>query len=202
MKRKNISEKSNNFHENDAGVSSGNPKSRQPAEIRGRVTGLSENQITNISRNHKTFSGISTDENEEPQPAKRRRVSIVYKYVKRISNSEYECNIIRCTVDSNANIKRHLANVHGLDDVKPKSLSLTTNIQMDPFRKSKLDEAAIRCIIVDRRPFGDFRKHSMRDFLAAIVPCCSGPHERAVQRKIKKLYANKLLEHREKLKNA
>ncbi|CAF4535259.1 unnamed protein product, partial [Rotaria sp. Silwood2] len=53
------------------GVSSGNSKSGQPAGTRGRVTGLSENQTTNICRNHKTFSDISPDENEEPQSVKR-----------------------------------------------------------------------------------------------------------------------------------
>ncbi|CAF4018115.1 unnamed protein product [Rotaria magnacalcarata] len=41
----------------------------------------------------------------------------------------------------------------------------------------------------------------MRDFLAAAVPGYPGPHERTLQRNIKKLYANKLFELREKLKN-
>ncbi|CAF4563233.1 unnamed protein product, partial [Rotaria magnacalcarata] len=67
-------------------------------------------------------------------------------------------NAIRCSVDSNANIRRHLLNVHHVDDVNPKSGEPKLKIQIDPFRKSKLDEAAIKCIIVDSRPFGDFRK--------------------------------------------
>ena len=41
----------------------------------------------------------------------------------------------------------------------------------------------------------------MRDFLAAAVPGYFGPHERTVQRKIKEIYANKLTELRETLKN-
>ncbi|CAF4565171.1 unnamed protein product, partial [Rotaria magnacalcarata] len=67
-------------------------------------------------------------------------------------------NAIRCSVDSNASIRRHLLNVHRVDDVNPKSGEPKLIIQIDPFRKSKLDEAAIKCIIVDSRPFGDFRK--------------------------------------------
>ena len=93
MKRKNVSEKSNNFYENGVGASSGNSKRGQPVGIRERVTEISENQTTNIPQNHETFSDISTDENEEPQPGKRRRVSIVYKYAKMISNVEYECTV-------------------------------------------------------------------------------------------------------------
>ncbi|CAF1161663.1 unnamed protein product [Rotaria magnacalcarata] len=205
MKRKRNSEKSNNLREKSAGASSAISKSGQSAAVTRRVAGLSADQATNITRNRQTCSDISSDENEDAQPAKRRRVSMVHTYAKKVSNVEYECNVcskaIRCSVDSNASIRRHLLNVHRVDDVNPKSGEPKLIIQIDPFRKSKLDEAAIKCIIVDSRPFGDFRKRGMRDFLAAAVPGYPGPHERTLQRNIKKLYANKLFELREKLKN-
>jgi len=45
--------------------------------------------------------------------------------------------------------------------LQPKNNSSTSNHSFDPCRKSKLDEVAIKCIIIDGRPFGDFRKRGM-----------------------------------------
>ncbi|CAF5116142.1 unnamed protein product, partial [Rotaria sp. Silwood1] len=62
------------------------------------------------------------------------------------------------SVGSNENIRRHLVNVHGLLELKSKNDEIESNNQFDAYRKAILDEAAINCIIVDSRPFGDFHK--------------------------------------------
>lgn len=72
--------------------------------------------------------------------------------------------MIRCGAGSNANVKRHLVNVHGTIELMPKSRSTSSTsstIPFDAYRKAKLDEAAIKCIVLDSRPFGDFRKIGM-----------------------------------------
>lgn len=48
-----------------------------------------------------------------------------------------------------------------MNHLQPKNNSSTSNHSFDPCRKSKLDEVAIKCIIIDGRPFGDFRKRGM-----------------------------------------
>jgi hypothetical protein len=52
----------------------------------------------------------------------------------------------------------------------------------------KLNDAAIKCIILDSRSFGDFRTPGMQLFLAIALPGYRGPHRRTVSIKINKLY--------------
>lgn len=85
--------------------------------------------------------------------------------------------------------------------MKTKSRSSRSGPRFDPHRKRKLDEAAIRCIVQDGRPFGGFRKQGMAAFLAAVAPGYFGPHERTVQRTIKRLHSTKLFELRERLRH-
>jgi hypothetical protein len=66
-------------------------------------------------------------------------------------------------------------------------------------RKKKFDEAAINCIIKDSRPFYDFRQPGMTAFLKTVVPGYEGPHERTVQRSIKRIYSSKMWELKNKL---
>lgn len=101
--------------------------------------------------------------------------------------------IIRCGKDTNANIRRHLGNVHGFVDLKSKSHPASfRNTTVSTNRKVELDNAAIRCIIRDGRSYGDFRREGMADFLAAAAPGYKGPHSRTIQRNVKRLYSNKL----------
>lgn len=93
MKRTRPSEKSNNSREKSVSTSSGNSKSTEPKRVRRRATGQSTGQAANSSHSRESISDISHDENEEPQPAKRRRVSAVHSYAKKISNVEYECTV-------------------------------------------------------------------------------------------------------------
>ncbi|CAF1691015.1 unnamed protein product, partial [Adineta ricciae] len=60
-----------------------------------------------------------------------------------------------------------------------------------PARKNKLDEAAIKAIIIDSRSFGDFRRAGMQSFLRIATPGYHGPTARTVQRSLKKLYDEK-----------
>ena len=58
-------------------------------------------------------------------------------------------------------------------------------------KKRKLDEAAINCIIIDGRPWGDFRRDGMSQFLKVAVPGYTGPCSRTVQRNLFQLYNKK-----------
>jgi hypothetical protein len=70
-----------------------------------------------------------------------------------------------------------------------------------PEKKRSLDEAAIRCIIVDARSFGDFRQSGMQLFLRVAVPGYYGPSSRTVQRHLARLYEKKRIELKEQLAN-
>ncbi|CAF4876508.1 unnamed protein product, partial [Rotaria sp. Silwood1] len=164
-----------------------------------------------ISHHDGTDSDISNDEADEPVPRKKRRISNIHSYVDKISNTEYLCNIcskvIRCSVGSNGNVRRHLVNVHGLSELKLKNDEIESKNQFDPYRKAVLDEAAINCIITDSRPFGDFLKtgsvytqDGMKKFLSTALPGYVGPHENTVRTTIKNLYSTKLSELQEELK--
>lgn len=112
-----------------------------------------------------------------------------------INYSIFFFKIIRCSKDSNANIRRHLSRTHDISELTVKSQS--TNVQrasVGAVRKEKLDAAAIRCIIRDGRPFCDFQKPGMAEFLATVAPGYKGPHPRTVQRNVKRLYTMKLNE--------
>lgn len=58
-------------------------------------------------------------------------------------------------------------------------------------KKRKLYEATINCIILDSRPWGDFKRIGMQQFLRAAVPGYTGPASRTVQRNLSKLYKEK-----------
>ncbi|CAF3102323.1 unnamed protein product [Rotaria sp. Silwood2] len=180
-------------------------KSKQSTGARKRTMEISSNGTTLSSLGQDTVSDISGDDAENPIPLKKRRVSIVHTYAHKLSDLEYQCllcmKIIRCSIGSNSNIKRHLIQVHGLNHLKSKSdPSVVPKRLFDPFRKVTLDEAAIKCIVVDSRPFGDFRKKGMLHFLSTALPGYVGPHANTVRQTMKHLYANKLLKLREDLK--
>jgi hypothetical protein len=58
-------------------------------------------------------------------------------------------------------------------------------------KKRILDEAVMQCIIVDARPWGDFKRDGMEKFLSVAVPGYTGPSTRSVQRTLAKLYVKK-----------
>jgi hypothetical protein len=60
-----------------------------------------------------------------------------------------------------------------------------------PKKKRQLDEAAIRSIIMDARPFGDYRRAGMQSFLQVAVPGYYGPSSRTVKRNLARLYVKK-----------
>jgi hypothetical protein len=60
-----------------------------------------------------------------------------------------------------------------------------------PEKKRMLDEAAIRCIVMDGRCWGDFRRAGMSKFLSVAIPGYYGPCGRTVQRNLSKLYLEK-----------
>ncbi|CAF1329931.1 unnamed protein product [Didymodactylos carnosus] len=71
----------------------------------------------------------------------------------------------RCGTGTTANIRRHLANSH--------------------------DDAAIKCIVRDSRPFNEFRRPGMKIFLEQATPGYRGPHSKTVRRRLVPLYLQK-----------
>jgi hypothetical protein len=108
---------------------------------------------------------------------------------------------IRCGLHTNSNIRRHLANVHGKKELISKSNRSSSVPSVAPKKKRQLDEAAIRSIIMDARPFGDYRRADMQSFLQVAVPGYYGPSSRTVKRNLARLYAKKRQEVKDELSN-
>lgn len=69
-------------------------------------------------------------------------------------------------------------------------------------KKRLLDKAAVECIILDSRSWGDFRRSGMAKFLSAAVPGYRGPSSRTVQRQLSQLYFEKVQEFKSELAEA
>ena len=108
---------------------------------------------------------------------------------------------IRCGLQTNSNIRRHLANIHGKTQLISKSQRSSTTIPVATKKKKQLDEAGIRSIIMDARAFGDYRRPGMQAFLKVAVPGNYGPSSRTVQRNLSKLYVQKQHELKSELAN-
>ncbi|CAF1202668.1 unnamed protein product [Adineta ricciae] len=171
----------------------GNANSSKACRVAATASGNKEN----ATNNSKSSSDISDDESMEAESithTKSRQKSAVHEYASKISPNEYQCKlcskIVRCTVDTNSNIRRHLALSHGKMQLACKShRSPRATIPSD--KKNLLDEAAINCIITDARCWNDFKRPGMIKFLSVAVPGYSGPSSRSVQRQLKKLYFKK-----------
>lgn len=87
---------------------------------------------------------------------------------------------------------------HGKTELAFKS-HLSQRVPFPDEKKRQLDEAAIDCIIIDSRPWGDFRQKGMQRFLQIATPGYFGPCSRTVQRKLSNLYFNKKEEFKIKL---
>ena len=94
-----------------------------------------------------------------------------------------DCNIFVSTSQrSDANLRTHLANHHGMNQVllpsqqKRKKNKTEYRETMPIEEKRKIDDELIECIIKDSRSFNDFEKPGMRKFLNVVlpnyVPCC------------------------------
>lgn len=55
-------------------------------------------------------------------------------------------------------------------------------------KKKVLDDAAIKAIILDSRPFGDFRRLGMQHFLGVALPGYKGPHRTTVRTNMDPMY--------------
>ena len=69
----------------------------------------------------------------------------------------------KTAVNSDANLRSHLSNTH-----KMREFGYSSQIKLDNFdspiekeKKKELHEAILDAIIMDSRPFGDFRKDGM-----------------------------------------
>ncbi|UJR07040.1 hypothetical protein I4U23_011328 [Adineta vaga] len=121
------------------------------------------------------------------------------------SNKEtyYACKFCPTTIKkqsrSTANLRRHVGFAHGettyLFKSQLKQRRSNDSLLSNELEK-KLDEKQVNAIILDSRPFGDFSKEGMRDFLDTAVPGYKPLHRTTVRKRISKLYT----EHRHKLR--
>ena len=77
--------------------------------------------------------------------------------------------------NSDVNLRSHLANVHGRNDLltagQLKHRSKNDNIQItDQEEKKIVDEAVLKCIYEDSRPYNDFCKPGMTRLLKVLKP--------------------------------
>ncbi|CAF4399010.1 unnamed protein product, partial [Didymodactylos carnosus] len=96
----------------------------------------------------------------------------------------------RCATGTTANIRRHLANSHGLSHLRYKS-QLQKSTLISNAKKKSLDDAAIKCIVRDSRPFNEFRRPGMKIVLEQATPGYRGPHSKTVRRRLVPLYLQK-----------
>lgn len=163
----------------------------------------SENQPhTDMSGDDDEKSERSLESQKQTPPSSRTQTSMVNEFAEKLSSNEYKCKLCtktyRCGTGTNANIRRHLANAHGKVNLYSKS-QIPDQAKVAPARKRKLDEAAIKAIVIDSRSFGDFRRSGMQHFLRFALPRYYGPSARTVQRNLKKLYNDKKHELKERL---
>jgi hypothetical protein len=89
---------------------------------------------------------------------------------------------------NDAGLRLHLGRVHGMQHMLYPSQKTFGNGEHRDAQKTKLDDAAIKAIIRDARPFGDFRKPGMQYFLATAVAGYRGPHGKTVARRVNALH--------------
>ncbi|CAF1378626.1 unnamed protein product [Rotaria sordida] len=100
---------------------------------------------------------------------------------------------------STANIRRHIGNKHAQPMFMFESQKEQAPHKISPISielQEKLDEKQVKCIIVDSRPFGDFSRKGMREFLATAVPGYKPLHRTTVRKRLRTLY----IEHRRTLR--
>ena len=93
MKRAITSHKPNFINGTSSNSSCTTLKNKHSNDTSKSKSGLSTCDVSNASRHHDTRSDISNDENDEPVPIKKRKVSIVHSYANKISDKEYTCTI-------------------------------------------------------------------------------------------------------------
>ncbi|CAF1265007.1 unnamed protein product, partial [Didymodactylos carnosus] len=149
------------------------------------VTQQDDNKSENsdISEDEVTTSTRSKFNNANPSP--------VFEYAEPITPNDFQCKLCskhyRCGTGTTANICKHLANSHGITRLLYKSQK--TSASVIPNETKKLfDDAAIRCIVKDSRPFNDFRRPGMQLFMKEGIPGYRGPHSRTVRRRLLSLY--------------
>lgn len=106
--------------------------------------------------------------------------------------------IVRCSVDTNSNIRRHLALHNGKIELACKS-HRSPRVPISSDKKFLLDQAAIECIIVDGRPWGDFQRPGMAKFLSICLNGYAGPSSRSVRRGLSRMYSQKIQSFKEEL---
>ncbi|CAM4835931.1 unnamed protein product [Rotaria magnacalcarata] len=181
-----------------ATVSTENPNaSSTNSQIASDPVELTSNDSQHLSANNNTNEMERSEDEEEvtilEQQANRQtnKLRSVWPYFDYLSNNFYMCLIclksIRTSNKSDGNLRSHLGRVHKMDGVmytsQVQQREARSNV-IKPERKLELDKAALECIIMDGRQFGDFRRAGMSKFLNVICPGYHGPSRKTVRRQL------------------
>ena len=104
---------------------------------------------------------------------------------------------------SDANLRYHLGNGHGMNDylfpsqLKDKNKDDGEEAIVTPERRRELHRAIFEAIIRDGRPFNDFSRPGMLHFLATAIPNYRPPHRTTIRRYLLAKY----VEHRKILRS-
>jgi len=106
---------------------------------------------------------------------------------------------------SDTNLRSHLGKIHKKEEYlypsQRKAQDPKTNEPVSKETAQKLNEAILECIIEDSRPFGDFRKPGMRNFLKEFWPGFVPWHQKTISNKLRKKYTNYKIQLKELFKH-
>ncbi|CAF3065425.1 unnamed protein product [Rotaria socialis] len=170
-------------------------------------TSISDNgpAISDMEENidHSTNHGGNIKVNRKKQEDMVKLTALLTFFEQSQDGTTYVCKTCQAKLKkqrrSAANLRRHLGNVHGetvfmyqsqLKDVPNNNLSIPHEL------KQQLDEKQINATIIDSRPFGDFSRKGLREFLATAIPGYKPLHRTTVRNRLHMLYN----EHRRKLR--
>ena len=97
--------------------------------------------------------------------------------------------IITMNNNSDINLRSHLGLMHGYTDVLTEGQKRKRNLidsSCSKEEKSKIDDAIVKCICEDSRPFSDFSKPGMRELLKILKPGYKPISRNSIKKGLKK----------------
>ncbi|CAF3380730.1 unnamed protein product [Rotaria socialis] len=144
---------------------------------------LTSNDSQHLSANNNTNEMERSEDEEEvtilEQQANRQtnKLTSAWPYFDYLSNNFYMSLI--CLKSFGSSTQNGWCN----DTSQVQQREARSNV-IKPERKLELDKAALECIIMDGRQFGDFRRAGMSKFLNVICPGYHGPSRKTVRRQL------------------
>ena len=150
----------------------------------------------NLLESDGTDSEISESEksyNRKYSNKKKSQYKAVRHLFKKINNTIYHCNDcneeVKISGGSDANLRLHLANKHGNEDVlyeSQRNRKFHDQSSLSIQDKKRFHNAAVNCILTDSRSFSDLSKLGMKAFLNEIKPGYKPPSRHLIRKTIKK----------------